>query len=60
MDIKALGTRFNVLAYPDDETCEITFESGKVVVEKVSESGEPVKFAELQPDHQIVISKKSE
>ena len=60
LNITALGTRFNVLAYPDDETCEITLESGKVVVEKIKECGVSVKLAELQPCHQIVISKKSE
>jgi ferric-dicitrate binding protein FerR (iron transport regulator) len=59
MDIKALGTRFNVLAYPDDETCEITLESGKVIIEKTRKSGEMVKLAELQPGHQIVISKRT-
>ena len=59
MNITALGTRFNVLAYPDDETCEITLESGKVVVEKIRESGEPVKLMELQPNHQLVISRKT-
>ena len=59
IDIKALGTRFNVSAYPDDEIREVTLESGKVVVEKVSGSGEPVKLAELQPNNQFVISKKS-
>lgn len=59
IDIKALGTRFNVFAYPDDETCEITLETGKVIIEKTRENGEPVKLAELQPGHQIVISKKT-
>ena len=59
MNIMALGTRFNVLAYPDDETCEITLESGKVVVEKIGESGEPAKLAELQPNNQLVISRKT-
>ena len=59
MDIKALGTSFNVLAYPDDETCEITLETGKVIIERTRESGETVKLAELQPDHQIVISKRT-
>ncbi|MCH7658972.1 MAG: DUF4974 domain-containing protein [Bacteroidetes bacterium] len=56
IEIKALGTRFNVLSYPDDETCEITLESGKVIIEKTGKNGEPVKLAELQPGQQIVIS----
>lgn len=59
MDIKALGTSFNVLAYPDDETCEITLESGKVIIEKTMENGKSSKLVELQPNHQVVISKKT-
>ncbi|MCK4676598.1 MAG: DUF4974 domain-containing protein [Bacteroidales bacterium] len=59
MDIKALGTSFNVSAYPDDEICEITLETGKVIIERTRESGETVKLAELQPDQQIVISKRT-
>jgi len=60
INIVALGTRFNILAYPDEETCEITLESGKVVVKRIRKSGEAVKLAELQPDHQLVISNKTE
>jgi transmembrane sensor len=60
MNIKALGTRFNVLAYPDDETCEITLESGKVIVERKQKNGKSIKLAELLPDNQIVISKKTD
>jgi len=59
INIKALGTTFNVLAYPDDKICEVTLESGKVVVGKIRDSGEPVKLAELQPDHQLTVSKET-
>ena len=59
LDIKALGTSFNVLAYPDDETCEITLESGKVIIEKTTENGESSQLAELHPNHQVVISKRT-
>jgi len=60
MDIKALGTKFNVFAYPDDETCEITLETGKLIIERTRENGESVKLAELQPGQQIVISKETD
>lgn len=60
IDITALGTRFNVFAYPDDETYEITLETGKLIIERTRESGESVKLAELQPGQQIVISKKTD
>jgi len=59
INIIALGTKFNVFAYPDDKIHEVTLESGKVVVEKISRSREPVKLAELEPDHQLVISRKT-
>jgi len=59
INIIALGTKFNVLTYPDDKIHEVTLESGKVVVEKISKSGEPVKLAELEPDHQLVILRKT-
>jgi len=59
INIIALGTKFNVLAYPDDKIYEVTLESGKVVVEKISGSGESVKLVELEPDHQLVISRKT-
>lgn len=59
INVVALGTRFNVLAYPDDETFEITLESGKVLVEKTRKSGEPSKLTELQHNHQLVISIKT-
>lgn len=56
INVVALGTRFNVLAYQDDETFEITLESGKVIVEKTMKGGELVKLTELKPDQQITIS----
>ena len=36
MNVKALGTKFNVQAYPDDEEVATTLVEGKVVLEKTS------------------------
>ncbi len=46
--VKALGTKFNVKAYPDEGTITTTLEEGKVVLSSSHNSG--VKdFVELQP-----------
>ncbi|MFO7853475.1 MAG: FecR family protein [Bacteroidota bacterium] len=58
LNIKALGTRFNVWAYPDDKSSEVTLESGKVIVEKVRENGGILNYLELQPGHHLTISQK--
>ncbi len=34
LNVKALGTVFNVLAYPDEDNIETTLVEGKVVLEK--------------------------
>jgi ferric-dicitrate binding protein FerR (iron transport regulator) len=38
MKVKALGTEFNVKAYPDEDKTEATLVSGKVSIEKVEEN----------------------
>ena len=35
LDIKAVGTTFNVLAYPDDDVIETTLVNGKVILEQI-------------------------
>jgi ferric-dicitrate binding protein FerR (iron transport regulator) len=42
MDIKALGTKFNVLAYPEDGFVATTLIEGKVVLEKNTEKEEGI------------------
>lgn len=58
-DIVALGTSFNVMAYPDDEIFNITQESGKVSVERTEKNGEPKKLTELKPGQQFNFSPKT-
>lgn len=57
MEIIAIGTSFNVLYYPEDNGCEITLETGKLVIEKNDKNGKPVRVAELDPDHRIVMDR---
>ena len=40
LNVKALGTAFNVLAYSDDDVIETTLLNGKVVLEKNEQNGE--------------------
>ncbi|WP_423130534.1 FecR family protein [Gaoshiqia sp. Z1-71] len=52
LDIKVMGTTFNVIAYDDDLTEEVVLQSGKVQVS--SKSGN--KLAILEPDQKVTIS----
>ncbi len=60
MEIVALGTEFNVSCYPDDETCAVTLEKGKVIVKRTTESRELQRLAELLPGQHIIIPCKTD
>ncbi|RIJ50521.1 DUF4974 domain-containing protein [Maribellus luteus] len=53
LNITALGTEFNVFAYPDEISTEATLVEGKVAVEKVLKSGETQFIGEMEPNEQI-------
>ncbi len=53
LDIKALGTKFNVLAYPDNDLVATTLIEGKVVVEQSSENGKTRTIGSLVPGQHI-------
>jgi len=57
VDVIALGTKFNVLAYADSKFIDVTLESGKVVIKRKS-GLENNLIAELNPGDQVKISKK--
>jgi transmembrane sensor len=59
LNVKALGTEFNVNAYPDDDIIAITLVEGKVVIEKApaGENTEPV--GTMVPGQQVVYNVKS-
>jgi ferric-dicitrate binding protein FerR (iron transport regulator) len=57
VDVIALGTKFNVLAYPDSKSVDVTLESGIVVVKRKSGFTKKV-IAELKPGDQVRISKE--
>jgi ferric-dicitrate binding protein FerR (iron transport regulator) len=58
-NIKALGTEFNVKAYPDENTIETILVEGSVVVNKVSasEQDEEDKSIVLKPGQKVLIYK---
>ena len=59
IEVIALGTKFNVLNYPDDETMEITLESGRVVLNAICKNKKIVRITELKPDQQAAIQKET-
>ncbi len=52
--VRALGTRFNVKAYPDENTVTATLEQGKIDVRLI---GRKEKSIELQPNENIIYHK---
>jgi len=59
MEIIALGTTFNVSWFLDDESCKVTLETGKVIVNKNFVNQAPRKLAELKPGQHIIVPLKS-
>lgn len=58
LEVVALGTEFNVLAYPEDTTLEITLVSGKVdILAANSESDRPL--YEMRPDEHLTFQKEA-
>lgn len=49
LNIKAVGTTFNVLAYPGDDVIETTLVSGKVILEQVKKDGEIMNIGAMRP-----------
>jgi len=55
LDVKVLGTSFNIKAYPGDSTMETTLIKGKV---EIDFKGDPRSNVVLQPNEKIVIPTK--
>jgi ferric-dicitrate binding protein FerR (iron transport regulator) len=53
LTIKALGTSFNVNAYPDAEHVETTLVNGKVVIEKSEENGNKKTIGSMVPGQHV-------
>jgi ferric-dicitrate binding protein FerR (iron transport regulator) len=49
IDVKVLGTKFNVMSYPDDERIEVALLTGSVELYKTEQNGENEFMANLTP-----------
>lgn len=58
MDIEVLGTRFNVMAYADEETAETTLVEGSVNVVRRGTEASPDQKVLLKPNQKITLIKK--
>ncbi|MDP4208713.1 MAG: DUF4974 domain-containing protein [Bacteroidota bacterium] len=52
--VKATGTKFNVMAFEKERTCEVSLLKGKVSVNKVNEKGDYPLISELKPNQHLV------
>lgn len=53
LDVRAVGTEFNVSAYPDNDFVATTLVNGKVLVEKPLSSGNSIPIEEMEPGQHI-------
>ena len=53
LEIKAIGTEFNVLAYPDQDIIATTLVEGKVFLEKMMMAGVKEKIGAMVPDQHV-------
>lgn len=60
IDIKALGTEFNVKAYNNDNNIETTLVNGKVVIEKSKKGSPTIQIDALEPGYQALYDKTKE
>ena len=58
IQVKVLGTKFNVMAYPDDQDIEVTLKSGKVAIQRPGKYGSSENLLVLRPNQQAIFNKK--
>lgn len=59
IDIRALGTVFNVNAYPENNDIATTLVEGKVLVEEMKNNGNKETIKELRPGQHVIYEKKT-
>jgi len=60
LNIKALGTKFNVLAYPGEEIIATTLVEGKVMVEQKEVNGNVKTIGAMEPGQHVIYNIKNE
>lgn len=53
LHVKAVGTTFNVLAYPEDNEIEATLVSGKIIIDQITKNGKSKTISTLTPGQHI-------
>jgi transmembrane sensor len=53
VNVRATGTKFNVMAFKNDRLAEITLVEGKVTVNESNDNGTPVIISELKPNEHL-------
>ncbi len=60
LDIRVLGTKFNVSSYQNDDNSSVLLEEGSVSVNKVLVGHEPKKIIIIKPNQQLVFTKEKQ
>jgi len=59
LNLKVLGTQFNVMAYPDENYVSTTLEKGRISIERPGEGRKISRLCFLEPKEHAVFNKKS-
>jgi len=59
LDLRVLGTKFNVNAYPDENHVSVTLEQGKIAIEKPGNGKKPSQICILEPGEHAVFQNGS-
>ncbi len=59
IEVKVLGTKFNVNTYPENSNIEVTLQSGKVEMYGITNSKEKTRIAKLLPGEKVSVSKNN-
>lgn len=59
LNLRVMGTQFNVNAYPDENQVSVTLEQGKVAIEKPGSAKKTSQFCNLEPGEHAVFQKNS-
>jgi ferric-dicitrate binding protein FerR (iron transport regulator) len=59
LDLKVLGTQFNVMAYPVEKFISVTLEKGRISIEKPGLGKKIARLCFLEPNERIVFQKET-
>jgi transmembrane sensor len=60
LQVKAVGTSFNVMAYPDESGIETTLITGKVELQRVESDGKITRMGKMKPNDMAVFQKSND